>query len=223
MFIAQRLYLLVLVGGCLLGPAWSSAKPNLLVNGNFDHPQGALHGWTYSYTDSDGSDSGNQQRVAITNDGPHANVLRLGGKLALTGGPETRIDSHPIPMPAGAKYQLTATARATGPNFSRILVEGYHWRPGIKPHPHPQLTELRKCYRFRPLYFGNAHSGPSSNIGTSWSEASQIFPEKELSPLAQKSFDKIQFLVVHVLSCWDVMYWDEFYLYIDNIKLELLK
>jgi hypothetical protein len=79
-------------------------------------------------------------------------------------------------------------ARATGPNC-RLYVQGYRWKPTVKPHPHPTLYELRKCYKSHLLYFGRVEGGTMSNPDSTWRTASTTIPEavKELEELRQQN------------------------------------
>jgi len=54
-----------------------------------------------------------------------------------------------------------------------------------------------------------------------WSKASQTFPDEKMTKMAKESFDKIQFLVVHIIAIsgsWKDPEW--VYLYVDDVNLE---
>lgn len=202
---------------------------NLLANGGFDCTNPPLSGWKYNYEDTGNSNwASNHLHVAITNiPGAKGYALDLrGNKFILwTLGMGTQVDSDPVPVEPNGKYRLTVTARSTGCN-ARIFVEGYRWRPGIKPHPKPKLAELRKCYRFPLINFTGGAPGNMSQVGETWKQSSRDFPEGKMSKLAKDSFDKILFLVVHIIAIdlynLKVPEDEYFHLYVDDVVLERL-
>lgn len=217
------------VAGILLAvPFLAVAGSNLVINGKFDSTNSFLYGWKYNYENTGNAlYADNHLRVAVTNDGNHHNVLALTADYYILWerGQGVIVDSYPIPIQPGGRYKLTVSARSMGPNC-RILVEGYRWRPGIRPHPHPKLSKLRKCYKFYQVYFGPRKAGVMGGIGSTWRRASQTFPDKKMKPLAQESFNKVKFLVVHIVAI-DVIHDDvakggEYSLFVDDVVLERL-
>lgn len=197
-----------------------SAGPNLLFNGGFDHPDNPLLGWKYKY-DLEGESFyfSNHERVKVEAESAgRQGVLSLYGdkNILFDTGQGTKVDSDPVAVKPDGRYRLTVTARSTGPS-SRILVEGYHWKPGIKPHGKPQLHELRKCYKSEIVYFGGQQGGAMSGPGKGWSTASETFPETK-SKLGQELFNKAEFLVVHIVAIDG----SEGTLLVDEVKLERL-
>jgi len=200
--------------------AAAQAGGNLLLNGDFSHPDGPLTGWKYKY-DLEGESFyfTNHERVStVEKDGGRSGILALYGdkNILFDTGQGTKVDSDPVQVEPGGRYRLTVEARSSGP-ACRILVEGYSWKPGIKPHPHPQLHELRKCYKSKLVYFGQ-QGGSRSPVGKTWQTASQTFPDKTNSALGQELFNKAEFLVVHIVAIDG----SEGTLYIDSVKLERL-
>lgn len=200
-----RLYLLA---ACVLYVSvFASAGTNLVLNGSFDDPGDPLKGWThdYRYTGNSWYMKNHEHVSVIEQDGSRTNVLRLTGTRAIFWGTGqgVKVDSKPIPFDHTAKYRLSAWARTTkGPNC-RIYLEGYQWLPGIRPHPDPELAELRKVYRQgagRIMYFGDKRDGPFCNALEIWSQASSILPPKELSSAARAHLEKVRFLVVHIVA-----------------------
>ena len=199
---------------------------NLLVNGGFDSTNPPFAGWKYNYETYDNSWwKDNHLFVALTNiPGAqnyaldlHADNFRLGNQGAF-------VDSYPVPMELNGKYRLTASARSTGCD-ARIMVEGYRWKPGIKPHPNPKLEELRKCYKFHVLNLRGGTPGIMSGVSKTWQRGSITFPEDKLAPLARENVNKVQFMVVHIIALgWDSSVPDDyfFYLYVDDVVLEQL-
>jgi hypothetical protein len=123
-----------------------------------------------------------------------------------------KIDSDPIPFTPGSKYRLSAWAKTTGPNC-RILVWGYKWKPGIKPHANPTLPELRQCYTATELYYtepeaGKAFAGAFGGVKKDWSVASVVFPKliksksssKGKTSLQQEILDSVEFMSVHIVA-----------------------
>lgn len=211
--------------GILLAASASWAESNLVVNGHFDATNEFLYRWKYDYADTGNSlYAGNRTYVSVTNiDGKkHVLSLRANIELLCNIGQGVEVDSDPIPVAPNGRYKLTVAAKTTGPNC-RILAEGYRWRPGIKPHANPKLAEVRKCYRFAQVYFGQEKAGAMGGIAPSqgWITASQTFPDIKMTKMARESFDKIQFLVVHIIAIGgsdDNKDWVN--LYVDDVKLE---
>ena len=199
------------------GPA--QAGGNLVVNGSFDNPDDPLAGWKYRY-DLPGESwyFQNHEHVKVVPvESGRRSVLALWGNEAIlqVPGQGTVVDSKPIAVKPGARYKLTASARTSGPDC-RILVEGYKWAPGVKPHADPELHELRKCYKAREIYFGPVKAGTSGGVGKSWQTESQTFPKEGGSDLALDSWKKAEFLVIHIVAIKG----SEGTLYVDDVKLE---
>jgi len=202
---------------------------NLLVNSGFDNTNPPLSGWKYNYEDTGNKNwADNHLYVALTNiPGAKEYALDLSANKSIlwTIGQGIMVDSDPVPVQPNGKYRLTASARSTGCN-ARIFVEGYRWRPGIKPHPDPKLAELRKCYRFPLINFKGGTPGTMSCVDETWKRASITFPDGKLTPLAKENFDKILFLVVHIIAIdlYDLNVPEDkfFHLYVDDVVLERL-
>jgi hypothetical protein len=207
---------------CMLAVVWSRAHgaSNLVVNGSFDHPDDPLYGWRYKY-DREGESwyFNNHEHVKVVEEfAGRKKVLALWGDYAIlqVPGQGTKVDSLPIPVEKGARYRLTVTARTTGPS-SRILAEGYQWRPGIKPHPNPEWHELRKCYKSELIYFGKDEGGTMSSPSRSnWETASVLFPPASPTPLAKNILAKMEFVVIHIIAIGG----SEGTLYVDEVRLE---
>ncbi len=219
---------IIIITGCLLTASAGWTGSNLVVNGHFNDTNEFLHGWKYNYEDTGNTLlAANHTYVSVTNEGSKAHVLALRANDELIGNQGVQVDSDPIPVAPGGRYTLTVSAKTTWPDC-RILVEGYHWRPGVKPHANPKLKEMRKCYRFAQVYFGAEKAGTMGGISPAmgWSRASQTFPDEKMSKLALESFNKIQFLVIHIIAIgnWPkspaVPEW--IYLYVDDVNLERL-
>ena len=220
---------LVILGMFLSNAHFSAGAKNLITNGGFDSTNPPLSGWKYNYEDTGNSNwTSNHAYVAITNiQGAqgYALDLRANKTLLWSIGQGIMVDSDPVPVEPNGKYRLTVSARSTGCN-ARIFVEGYRWRPGIKPHSKPRLAELRKCYRFPLVNFKGETPGKKSFVGETWKRASQDFPEGKMTPLGKESFDKVQFLVVHIIAIdlYDTSVPDDefFHLYVDDVVVERL-
>jgi len=213
------------LGGIVMA-AWIGAVSaatigsNLVVNGSFDHPDNPLLGWKYKY-DRAGESwyFNNHNNVKVVDDGTRKAVLALWGDYALLQNPGqgTKVDSAPIPFDPKLTYELTAWGRSSGPT-SRMLVEGYRWAPGVKPHDNPDLSELRKCYKFSQLYFGPKKEGTMSDVPKSWSQAKSVFPDPAMtkSPESQKNLARVKFVVIHIVAIGG----SDGTLYIDDISLK---
>jgi hypothetical protein len=213
----MKALLLLLLTAALLPPARASS--NLLTNGSFDDPDYPLKGWKYKY-DKEGESFyfKNHEFVKV-----EPRLEGRTGVLALFGtqdmvagtGQGTKVDSFPVEVKPGGRYRLTLTARSVGPG-TRTLVEGYQWRPGVKPHRHPDLSEIRKCFKSELVYFGSQQGGTFASVTKNWQTASVTVPDEKLSPLAAEKLSKMEFLVVHIVAIQG----SEGTLYIDDVKLE---
>ncbi len=215
---------------------------NLMVNGSFED---GLKGWRYQYNQHGGESwyADNDKMVSIVDrmDGK-VSVLAIKptySKTWLEGG--VKVDSAPIPIDStgGAKYRLTVTAKSTGPNC-RILLEGYKWRPGIKPHDNPDWTELRREYKFAQVYFtgsgkggavkvetkskgtltGKPQAGPGGEdaagsgdfggVKKMWSTGSTTFPDEHMTELAKGMYEQCKFVCLHVVGIGMIIGVDEY-------------
>jgi hypothetical protein len=206
----------VLLAGSALAER-ASAATNLLANGSFDDPQDPLAGWISDYAGSGNSwYRENKTHVSVAPaEGGRKHVLRLTAtrQILWGDGQGVKVDSKPVPFEPGTSYRLSVYARTAartsnpGPNC-RIYIEGYDWKPGIKPHDNPDLSDLRKVYKQGSgnlLYFGKEKSGPFSNPTESWSMGICSFPGRELSDEGGKHLKQIKFICVHIVAIdgWD--------------------
>ncbi len=197
----------------LMLAATSGAQPpprggNLMFNGRFDHEDDPLAGWTYDYRYLYQHDATklserrdyreNHKRVKVLQQaGGRGNVLQL-SHMGMVGG--TKVDGPPIRIDAAARYRLTMHGKTTGPN-ARIVLDGYQWRPGVRPHDDlPKLTELRRVFRTKPVYFGATTDGEFSNPGRQWSRGTRDFPDREMSATAARLWSRTEFVVLHVVA-----------------------
>jgi hypothetical protein len=205
--------------------AWSCAAAEggagLVLNGSFDNATNGLFGWKYVY-ELPGEDwyFGNHKHVSVEDqESGRGKVLRLEGNASLLGNQGVQVDSTPIPCKPIDRFRLSLWARSSGPNC-RILVEGYQWKPGIKPHPDPALHELRKCYKFSQVYFGSQQAGEMGGVTRAWQKGTITFPDKAFasSPLAQSLLKKMQFVVIHIVAIGG----SPGSLYVDDVTLDKL-
>lgn len=198
----------------------AAGRTNLVANGSFEDPTDPLRGWRTEYhLPGESWYADNRELVSVVPvEGSREKALRLHVKtkdLALNQG--VKADSEPIPIDPGLRYRFSASARSTGPN-ARILLEGYRWAPGVKPHDKPHISELRKCYKFTQLYFGPQKAGDMGGVGRSWSIASMEFPDAMKSDLQREIYSTIRFVVVHVVAIGG----EPGELLVDNISVEPL-
>ena len=157
---------MLLIAGFLLTSSVAPAGSNLVVNGHFSDTNELLHGWKYNYEDTgNGLLAENHTHVSVTNEGSmkHALALRANNLILNGSGQGVQVDSDPSPVAPGGRYTLTISAKTMGPDC-RILVEGYRWKPGVKPHAYPKLKEMRKCFRSFLVYFDAEKSGTMGGI-----------------------------------------------------------
>jgi hypothetical protein len=198
--------------------ATRAAAGNLLINGGFEAPGDPLKGWISDFAWADNKwyrDNASHVSVVASGAAGGGHALRLSAtrQILWGDGQGVKVDSHPVPFETGVVYRLTVKARSVartsnpGPN-SRIYIEGYAWKPGVKPHDNPHLSDLRKVYKQGSgniLYFGATKSGPFSNPSAEWSTGMCQFPGKDLSEQAQRQLRQIRFICVHIVAIdgWD--------------------
>ena len=206
--------------------ARAQLNTNLMQNGSFDN---ALEGWHYSY-DLGGESwyKDNEKCVSVVaQESGHRNVLQLMTPFGVSQNQGVKVDSKPLPIDLKGHYRLSVTARSDGPDC-RILLEGYKWRPGIKPHENPELSELRKEYKFVQVYFNGGKSGAAKEMKSkssgsltggkvntaadkggsgdfggvtkAWKTSEMTFPDEKMTELAKSMFDQVKFVVLHVVA-----------------------
>lgn len=204
---------------------------NLFANGSFDK---GLEGWQYKYSEKGESwYFDNDKFISIlARDGGQVNVLSMKCNYdkAMVPGQGVLVDSHPIPIDLsnGARYRLTVSARTTAPDC-RIYLQGFSWKPGIKPHDKPDIYELRRQYKFAQVFFNGRQGGDFGGVNKSWDTATMTFPDPKMTDLAKTSYEKIKFVSLHVVAIGasgeakNFQSRDDCYLYVDDIKLERIK
>ncbi len=106
-------YMLVVVMLCMPFIK-AEASSNLVANSSFDIPVGPSFGWKYDYRDmgNDWHMDNHEYVYVVKQDGQRRNVLHLkadGDQLDCQG---VKVDSAPIPVVPGAKYELSIWARS---------------------------------------------------------------------------------------------------------------
>jgi len=184
----------------LLLAAAACAGPNLLANGSFDDPEDPLKTWRFKY-DLPGESWYAENHTLIDvvpREGNRRSVLRMHGtrEILFDPGWGVKVDSKAVPYEYGAKYKLSMWIRSQG-SGNRIYIIGYQWKPGIKPHPDPELYELRNIYKGKVLFpFG----GSVGKTYRSWTKGTGEFPGDDLSEAAKKHLKKVRFISVHIVS-----------------------
>ncbi len=222
-----------LLAGALVPPAGVAAPPsgaaarkgaNLLVNGSFDNAEDPLKGWVrdFQFTGNTWYTNNHTRVSVISQDGAHRSVLRLTGTRDIFwgSGQGVKVDSEPIPFDPNCSYHLSAEARTTeGPNC-RIYIQGFQWKPGVKPNTAPTLADLRLAYKQGSgnlLYFGTTkHEGPFSNVTKSWQRGETTFPSANPTSAALAALKRVEFIIVHIVAI-DGHDGD---LLVDNVVLE---
>lgn len=168
---------------CGLLTASAFAQQNLVVNGGFDSPEGALKGWNTDYAWTDNSFYvGNASRIkAVDQFSGQRQVV----KLLMNGEAGSKIESVLIPYEQGAKYR--AKLKVQGGSY-RIYFSGYSWKSGIRPHDAPTLPEMKPAYRSK------ATTGQSSG----WQTITLDIPGTEASELSLKHLNKVRFLTLYI-------------------------
>ncbi len=178
----------------LPAPGKNAPKPgvNLLANGDFSKQ---LEGWNAPALAPERT-----QVVKGSADRPQVCVLPV-GKGALT--------SKPFALDIGCKYRLTVDMRAPGGLDGRVYVEGYRWKPGVKPHDgEPKLEELQRVWRSQVLTFSDQlartlRAQDMSNLPGNWQAASMVFPGPNIPTYDQRTWRQSDFGVVSIDVQWN--------------------
>jgi len=173
---------LLLLGGGWAAAAAAQSGSNLCCNGAFNSPNGPLDGWNVNY-----EWMGNSH---FMENHKHVSVLPVyqGRTHVLWMNPpvQGRVESKPIPIEKGARYQCTLDLNAPNVIF---YFAGYKWEPGIAPHPDPKLSELRQIFR-------SAHFTGGSGGG--WKTISFVMPMEEISALEWGHLKDVRFVTVYM-------------------------
>jgi len=161
----------------------AAAQPNLVVNGEFDAPEGALKGWNIDYAWTDNSFYvGNASRVkAVDQFSGQRQVV----KFPLHEDVGSKMESVLIPYEQGVKYR--AKLKIQGGRY-RICFSGYQWKSGIRPHDAPTLPEMRQVYRSKAV---DGHS-------SGWQTITLDIPGTEASELSLQHLKKVRFLTLFI-------------------------
>lgn len=180
------------------------AGTNLLVNPSFNDPEDPLKGWMYDYSWlGRGRYVGNRKYIKVLpqKDG-RKGVLKISGRPAAEQG--AKVDSKPVPFERGCIYKFSLSSRTTGTG-SRFLIEGYQWKPGVRPYKDPEIYDLRKVY-----------AGLKLGASGSWKRQSKKFPGTNPSKLSLKHLKKVKFIVVHLIAVTGDPSGD---VYVDDVEL----
>ena len=190
--------------GLALLATWAQAG-DVVVNGGFDDKSEPLKGWNTDFRWTGKEIFSNNHRFVdvLSKDGGRKNILRIRVPAETIARQGVMVESDPIPFDPESRYTLAVDARTTGPDC-RVFLEGYRKKRGTRKDRTPNLSELRKVFRQaagRMVYFGSAKSGNTSAPTKNWSTGkAEIFPQKELSKLAQEHVGNIEYLVIHILG-----------------------
>ncbi|MDD4870376.1 MAG: hypothetical protein PHR77_07430 [Kiritimatiellae bacterium] len=206
---------------CLLAGttfAMAADAPNLMINGGFDDPENPAKYWTYDYTQSQNSNyADNHTFVSILPEfAGHKNVMKMDinwmkGCSGLA--PGIRADSPLIPFEQGCRYGITLYIQSAFTNNSfkegpyHIYVQGYQWKPGIKPYEHPSWFDMRVRYK-------GPWMGPRVGWAKTWTKISGDFPDKQLSAFAMQNLKAVKFISVHICGIMGAGQ-----LYIDDLSV----
>jgi hypothetical protein len=220
----------VIAVGFVAASAHAQMNTNLIKNGSFDD---GLNGWRYKYNlPGESWYNDNEKLVSVVaRESGRVNVLSLKCNYdkAMVPGQGVQVDSFPIPVDvkSGARWRLTVSARTTAPDC-RIYLQGYKWKPGIKPHDNPDLSELRREYKFAQVYFSTSGKGGAKQVGAKtqgtltgkkgapagenegsgdfggvkgeWRTGSVTLPDEKMTDLAKSMYEQIKFLSLHVIA-----------------------
>ncbi len=164
------------------------ASGNLLKNGRFEHPEGALHGWMTDYAWTENRNYvDNAARISVVpQESGRRNVVRLRPPLDIGAKMETIL----IPFELGQQYRASLMVKG-GPY--RIYFSGYQWRPGIRPHSNPTHAEMRPAYRSK------AEVGQSAN----WERVTLEIPGVDASALSLQHLRRVRFITLYIFFLED--------------------
>lgn len=175
------------------GIAFSATGPNLMVNGAFEDPENPTKYWTYDYKALQNDNYiGNDKWVTLLPAfGGKKNVLKMEITDATSGGGGVWVDSPLIPFEQGCRYRFSLTIQASAPYH--IYVQGYQWKPGIKPYDNPSWFDMRARFKgsFNPIDDKNVNL-------KGWTTIRRDFPEKQLSSLAMPNIKAVKFVSLHI-------------------------
>ena len=212
-----RVFALLPAAAVLFCMAAAEPPKNLVRNGGFDDAKDPLVGWYREYKlPGESFYAENAKHVSVVPDGGRPHVLKLDvANQGLADNQGVKAESLPIPFDPAKRYRFSAEARSTGPS-ARIMLEGYEWKPGIKPHDNPDRTELRLVYRFPVMQFGKSGLAEMPDMPREWTGGAVEIPSPDLKPLARKFLAKVKFIMVRAVAIGG----KAGMVLVDNVKLE---
>ncbi len=120
--------------------------------------------------------------------------------------PRSWLRSRPFPLDPGCRYRLEAVLHNIKGN-ARVFVDGYRWKPGVKPHAGlPLPAEMELVWRSPPLVYKHAlawslrdqdlaHPPPGV-----FAQSRVAFPDLELPPADRRAWQQVQFGRVSIES-----------------------
>jgi hypothetical protein len=191
--------IILVIAGWLI--AWEAfSAENLLVNGEFDHPEDPLTGWVADYAWSKNQwYVANKDRVSVVSG---EQGRRQVARLESTSDEGTKLECIPIPFESGYRYKCTLDIK--GGEY-RVYFAGYRWRPRTTPHEEPALDELRMIYKSK------AETGTASG----WRRLNLELPGTKMSPQALQHLQQVRYITLYVWMMRTGM--------IDNVSITRVK
>lgn len=177
-----------------------SALDNLCFNGSFDNPEDPLKGWTYDYRWLNNSHyMANHEKVsAQAREGAAVKVV----KMTSTSDAGVKLECKPIVFEPGYRYSCRMKIKG-GP--CRIYFAGHKWKPGIRPHDHPEMGELRTIYKSKA--YADTESG--------WKTIALELPGVKASPASISHLKKVRFVTLYI--------WTLEELHVDDVQIIKVK
>ncbi len=232
MFVEQPLDLKAPARTALQPRPGKAPKPgeNLVFNGDFAKE---LDGWTIfptggeSYCPRYKKDDEHQSEGKITHPATRKDVLVLTSPK----GPPSRAESRPFALDPAFRYRLSIALREIHWSV-RVFVDGYRWKPGVKPHDGvPKPEELQMIWRSQPLLcqviparnlreqkFAN-NIGAGKNPG-GWGVWTLDFPDPAASLYDWRTWNEVEFARVHLENPLGGAGFTYGYVYADDVKVE---
>lgn len=207
-----------LTGLCVVAAAaiasGAAAAENLLKERNGDFAAG-LAAWVVDFPEHDFLKD-NTQHVAVVQDGARQQVLKFTLSQIVADNWGVQALSRPIRVDPKKRYQLTVSARSTGP-AGRIYVMGKRRKPGAPTSETPANDQVRDVLKGPVLSFvGEKGSAQFSNVKRSWSTDSVEIPPRNLTELAFNFWASCEFVEIHLVGIGG----KAGEIFFDDVKLE---
>jgi hypothetical protein len=181
----KRIQLLACTAAALAA-AWAFSAPdsNLCYNSDFSSEKGHFDGWTVDFDWTGNSHwQGNALNVSFLPEFKgKQNVL----KMKVPKGYESKVETPLVAYKTGERYKCTFDICVEDVTM-KMRVNGYSFKPGIRPYDPPKLQDMRPVYRTEQM---------DVNRGA-WRTVSMEFPNNsQISQTAYNHLKKVRYISV---------------------------